>query len=571
VSLDEALRSAAGLLRRRSGAVLPYYALRTATADVARLPLLVGAVVAYLALSSSGRLGPLRDDLAGLNPELLDPAAPASGLPPSLAARVAETLLSPTVLAPLAVAAGLAVVCYVLARGVTVAASLAAVAAGVDDGDALAAGVEGAGRWRTFAGLVVVRWGLLLLAAVPLLAALVGGVAALGSAPPADPAALDEATVGAVLALLGGGLVTAAGVLVVLALLAFAGPAAAVDGVGVRAAVRRSAGVPLAHPVGFLLYAVVVASAHVCLGVLALLSGVAGVGRLVGAVSAFLLAPLLDGVAVALYAVWSDAGSVGGRAGRGETGRVGADDDGAEVRDGAEDHDGGVAFDGDPDATTGAGGSDGDGVEDHDGDGASGGALAGTAAVFVGGLRELAGFCRRDWGYVAVAAAALGAGVAGGWGATAGSGVRIPTPSDPAAVFGSVPLGPFVNIAVNNWLVATSAGFSGAFAGLPTLGTLLFNGLLVGAVAGVVDPLVFLAFVGPHGVVELPAIAVAGGVGLRLGHVAVGAWRGTRPRAALVDEVGRTWRLVVGLAVVFVVAGFVEAFVTPGVAAAVLG
>jgi uncharacterized membrane protein SpoIIM required for sporulation len=39
----------------------------------------------------------------------------------------------------------------------------------------------------------------------------------------------------------------------------------------------------------------------------------------------------------------------------------------------------------------------------------------------------------------------------------------------------------------------------------------------------------------------------------------------------LAEAVGRTWRLVVGLAVVFVVAGFVEAFVTPRVAAAVLG
>ena len=149
--------------------------------------------------------------------------------------------------------------------------------------------------------------------------------------------------------------------------------------------------------------------------------------------------------------------------------------------------------------------------------------------------------------------------------------MRIPTPTDPSLVFGAVPVGPFVNIAVNNWLVATTAAFSGVFAGAPTVGTLLFNGLLIGGVAGVVDPTVFVAFVAPHGVIELPAIAVAGGVGLRLGHVAWGVWRGSRPREALVTEIGRAWRLAVGLSVVFVVAGFVEAFVTPQVAAAVLG
>jgi uncharacterized membrane protein SpoIIM required for sporulation len=153
----------------------------------------------------------------------------------------------------------------------------------------------------------------------------------------------------------------------------------------------------------------------------------------------------------------------------------------------------------------------------------------------------------------------------------AGYGIRIGAPDDPGAVFGTVPVGPFVNISVNNWLVATHAGFSGLFAGVPTVATLLFNGLLVGAVAGVVEPLLFAALVVPHGIIELPAIAVAGGVGLRLGHVGWGTWRGARPRSALVDEIGRTWRVVVGLAVVFVVAGFVEAFVTPQVAAAVLG
>jgi hypothetical protein len=582
VTVDDALRTAVGLLRRRADTVLPYYALLAATGDVARLPLLLGVVVVYVLLSSAGRLDPLVDELAALNPELLAPENPA-GLPPALTEGIAATLLSPSVVGPLAVATLLAVCCYVLARGVTRAAAFSAVEAGLDGREPLVAGVDGVGRWRTFAGLVLVRWGLLVVAGLPFVAAVVGGLETLGTTA-GSAAALDRATVGAALAALVGLVVTVVAVLVVLALLAFAGPAVVVDDVGVRGAVRRSATVPLNHPGGFVLYVAVVVTVSVALGVVAGVLGVAGVGRLAALASTFLVTPFLDVVAVSLYVGWTaDAGDGNG------TG-----DDGSETggRDDTVDHEAGPGPDGsgfvfgtaptgdareaDPDEPgEGRDGSHGPG-EEQTGTGAGLDSRAverppSVRGALRDGVVELGGFLRRDWGYVVVAAAVLAGGLVAGWGATAGYGVRIGTPDDPATVFGTVPVGPFVEIAVNNWLVATSAGFSGLFAGLPTAGTLLFNGLLVGAVAGVVDPITFLAFVGPHGIVELPAIAVAGGVGLRLGHVAWGAWRGSRPRSTLASEIGRTWRIVVGLAVVFVVAGFVEAFVTPQVAAAVLG
>jgi uncharacterized membrane protein SpoIIM required for sporulation len=402
-------------------------------------------------------------------------------------------------------------------------------------------------RWKTFAGLVVVRWGLLLVAAVPLVAAVLGGVATLGTA--TDPAALDRGAVVALLAALVGGLLTLVGVVVVQALLAFAGPAAVVDDCGLVGAVRKSVGVPFAYPVGFLLYGVVVVGVYVLLGVGGVLFGLAGVDRLVTVGSAFVVSPLLDGVAVALYVGWAGRETESGD--ERITPEEAADTSGFVFgRQGADETGGDEADSSSPEETT-----------------------VGSAVrtALGGGLREVGAFVREGWAYVLVSAVTLLVGIAGGWAVTADAGVRIDTPADPAGVFGLVPVGPFVNIAVNNWFVATTAGFSGLFAGLPTLGTLLFNGLLVGGVAGVVDPVAFLAFVGPHGVIELPAIAVAGGVGLRLGHVAWGVWRGSRSTATLVDEVGRTWRLALGLLVVFVVAGFVEAFVTPQVAAAVLG
>ncbi|WP_318567730.1 stage II sporulation protein M [Salinigranum marinum] len=581
MTVDDALRAAAGLLRQNAATVLPYYALLAAAVDVARVPLLAGAIVVYVFLASTGRLATLVDDLAGLNPELLSPEP--GGVPPELSDRLATTLFSPTVVATMLAAGVGGVVCYVLARGVTRAAALAAVKAGVDsddDRDPLATGVAGVGRWRTFAALVVVRWGLLVVAGVPVVAAVIAGAGTLGTADVGT--ALDEGAAVAILAALAGVIVTAAAVLVVLALLAFAGPAVVVDDVGVRGAVRRSAGVPFAHPGGFVLYGVVVVATYVVLGIGAAVLGVAGVNRVVALVSAFLVAPVLDGIAVALYVGWADDRE-SERSKPADTG-LDADADTGEQRRAAATDESGFVFgpvgateeaDGSPesgDEWDDPAGADRGETQEESGDGRnSGGVVSGVRRALGGGIAELGGFVRRDWGYVLVAAIVLAVGIVAGWTATAGYGVRIGAPDDPGAVFGAVPVGPFVNISVNNWLVATHAGFSGLFAGVPTVATLLFNGLLVGAVAGVVEPLLFAALVAPHGIVELPAIAVAGGVGLRLGHVAWGTWRGARSRSALVDEIGRTWRVVVGLAVVFVVAGFVEAFVTPRVAAAVLG
>ncbi|WP_380680006.1 stage II sporulation protein M [Salinigranum sp. GCM10025319] len=595
MTVDDALRAAAGLFREKTGSVLPYYALVAATGDVARLPVLIGVIAVYTYLASTGRLDLLIDDLAGLNPELLDPESPAGpgGLPPEIGERLAEILSSPAVVGPLVGSILVGVVCYVLARGVTRAAALGAVEASLADDarDPLAAGVDGVGRWRTFAGLVVVRWGLFVVAGIPVLVALFAGAGTLGTMPESGTT-LDQGAVFAVLAAFAGVLVTVAALVVVLALLAFVGPAVVVDDVGIRGAVRRSAGVPVAHPVGFVVYAVVVVACYGVLGVGTVVLGIAGVSRLVALLSAFLLAPLLDSLAVALYLGWADERTLD-RTDPTDTGAVersshdtpadesafvfGVDpgsenpwNDPESVRGTVETEHGSDAAGSDRE-TTDDGSTPTDGKTTADRTPTDEGIVSGVRGAFRGGVAELAGFVRRDWGYVVLAAAVLVVGAAGGWRATAGYGVQIPTPDDPGAVFGAVPVGPFVNIAVNNWIVATNAGFSGLFAGLPTVGTLLFNGLLVGAVAGVVEPLLFVAFVAPHGVIELPAIAVAGGVGLRLGHVAWGAWCGTRPRSALVGAVGRTWRIAVGLSVVFLVAGFVEAFVTPQVAAWVLG
>ena len=72
----------------------------------------------------------------------------------------------------------------------------------------------------------------------------------------------------------------------------------------------------------------------------------------------------------------------------------------------------------------------------------------------------------------------------------------------------------------------------------------------------------FLAYILPHGMLELTAVFLAMGAGLRLGWTVVDP--GGRSRVRALAEEGRiTLALAVGLTVVLLVSGLVEGFVTP--------
>ena len=72
----------------------------------------------------------------------------------------------------------------------------------------------------------------------------------------------------------------------------------------------------------------------------------------------------------------------------------------------------------------------------------------------------------------------------------------------------------------------------------------------------------FWGLILPHGLLELTAIFVAAGTGIRLGWALVAP--GDRPRTqALAEEARRAIVVVVGLVAVFLVAAMLEAFVTP--------
>jgi uncharacterized membrane protein SpoIIM required for sporulation len=121
-------------------------------------------------------------------------------------------------------------------------------------------------------------------------------------------------------------------------------------------------------------------------------------------------------------------------------------------------------------------------------------------------------------------------------------------------------------IMTNNISVTFLAFGLGISLGLGTLYIMAFNGLMVGVLAALCHghglDIPFWSFVLPHGVIELTAIFMAGGAGLLLGGALVAP--GDLPRRdALVHRGRKAVRLVLGCVPLLVVAGVVEAFVSP--------
>ncbi len=131
-----------------------------------------------------------------------------------------------------------------------------------------------------------------------------------------------------------------------------------------------------------------------------------------------------------------------------------------------------------------------------------------------------------------------------------------------------VAIKPFASSAImtNNLGVAFTTFALGITAGLGTVYMMLLNGLLIGVIGMACGAegmsLQLWSFVAPHGVLELPAIFIAGGAGLRLaqGVLFPGMW----PRRDAIARAGReAVTLVLGCIPILVVAGVIEAFVSP--------
>jgi len=121
-------------------------------------------------------------------------------------------------------------------------------------------------------------------------------------------------------------------------------------------------------------------------------------------------------------------------------------------------------------------------------------------------------------------------------------------------------------IMTNNIQVAFLAFAGGTLFGLGSVLVLVWNGLSIGAVAGLANVYGLgprLAdFVAAHGGIELSVIFIAGGAGLRLGDALLAP--GLLPRRQSLARAARqAVRLLFGCVPLLVVAGLLEGFVSP--------
>ncbi|MHC9295225.1 stage II sporulation protein M [Mycobacterium sp. LTG2003] len=138
---------------------------------------------------------------------------------------------------------------------------------------------------------------------------------------------------------------------------------------------------------------------------------------------------------------------------------------------------------------------------------------------------------------------------------------------DFASYYSEHPAGSFaLQVWVNNAWVAAQCIVYAILLGLPIPYVLYQNAANLGLIAGLMfhagEGDLFLGLITPHGLLELTAVFLAGAVGMRLGWSVISP--GDRPRGQVLAERGRAVvSVAIGLVVVLLISGLVEAFVTP--------
>jgi uncharacterized membrane protein SpoIIM required for sporulation len=121
-------------------------------------------------------------------------------------------------------------------------------------------------------------------------------------------------------------------------------------------------------------------------------------------------------------------------------------------------------------------------------------------------------------------------------------------------------------IMTNNLSVTFMTFAMGITAGIGTLYMIFFNGLLLGVVGTACFlnhmSLALWSFVAPHGVLELPSIFIAGGAGLRIAQGLL--FPGFLSRKDSLQAAGTdAIQLIIGTIPMLVIAGILEAFLSP--------
>jgi uncharacterized membrane protein SpoIIM required for sporulation len=144
--------------------------------------------------------------------------------------------------------------------------------------------------------------------------------------------------------------------------------------------------------------------------------------------------------------------------------------------------------------------------------------------------------------------------------------IRMLTEQDFEAYYSSAPAGSFAaQVWTNNAWIAAACLVSGILL-LPVVYVLWSNTLNLGVAGGLMASTghtdLFFGLILPHGLLELTAVFVAAGAGLKLGWTLIDP--GPQPRSRAVAAQGRiTVGMALGVAGLLAVSGVIEAFVTP--------
>jgi len=130
-------------------------------------------------------------------------------------------------------------------------------------------------------------------------------------------------------------------------------------------------------------------------------------------------------------------------------------------------------------------------------------------------------------------------------------------------------------LALNNLVAMLVLLLGSVSVGLVTVLGLVLNGVVIGAVVGIavqqVDPVVVVALIAPHGIIEIPALLIVSAVGLRFGRLTVRYIRGLEDRLVTRQELREAGWLVATASVMIVVAAYIEANITLELAERVAG
>jgi uncharacterized membrane protein SpoIIM required for sporulation len=121
-------------------------------------------------------------------------------------------------------------------------------------------------------------------------------------------------------------------------------------------------------------------------------------------------------------------------------------------------------------------------------------------------------------------------------------------------------------IMTNNIKVSAQAFATGIFIGVGTIYILILNGLLLGGLASLYTSgglaSFFWSLILPHGGIELLCVFISGGAGLLIGHSILVPGKHSR-KDSIIIEGGKAIRLMFGIVPMLVMAGLIEAYITP--------